>query len=146
MKTGSKPEQIVCVCVCVPFHILESLSISWSTSEELPPWGPLWRPTWHRILRRPSRTFNTENLIPGPAAIPGLGLSQSRKKERGMLGNKVQIYQSSGWSVPASWGSLERSTDEQQQRNASPPPGEALTDDWCSSNMQRQKDRLVHFQ
>lgn len=49
-----------CDNLCIPFHILESLSISWSTSEELPPWGPFCRPTWHRILRRPSRMFNTE--------------------------------------------------------------------------------------
>lgn len=45
-----------------PFHILESLSISWSTSEEFSPSGPLCRPTWHRTLLRPSETPRTDRV------------------------------------------------------------------------------------
>ncbi len=64
--------------VLSPFHILESLSISWSTSEEFSPSGPLCRPTWHRILLRPSETqqVNTHNM-------------QQGCEHRGIVGNEV---------------------------------------------------------
>lgn len=83
---------------CLPFHILESLSIKRSTSEEFSPSGPCCSPTWQRILLRPSEKGPTVTRRKEHQTKRLMGTKNRDVPEYLMIcPNQVRVFRAKHW-------------------------------------------------